>query len=169
MNPEVEIEVIKSRIDSHDESLDRLGEIASYLKEIVIEHKTKIASADRDVSELKVENASIARDLKAENASIARELKHETTGKIDEIQIVLKADIIRATTTLETKIDDIIRNQKELVSEFKISLSSIITRVSSLERYKWIIFGGAGVLGFLIKLAMDLIEPMHDIISKSPH
>jgi hypothetical protein len=142
-----EVELLKQQVEQHDESLDRFGDIAATLREIIIEHKEKFKRADE----------------------VHNDLKINTAGRFEVLKEDLQKDIKNATDKLSAQMDEMIKNQNELVTSFKDTIKDFGMRIRSLERYKWIIFGGATALGFLVKFAIDLVEPVHEIIKASPH
>ena len=153
---QTEIEVIKNRMDTNELAISKLGEIAAYLKEIVVEHKTKIDISYQDIHELKLETSQIARDLKMETALIAREAEDKSSRKLELLKESLKENISSAHNDTNSKIDALVENQKDVIKEFKETILYHSKRISALERYKWVIFGGATVMGFLFKLIWDV-------------
>jgi len=53
---------------------------------------------------------------------------------------------------------EIMKEIKEMKEESKAHHEKMEERLNSLERWKWIVVGGASVVGFLVALATDLLS-----------
>jgi hypothetical protein len=53
------------------------------------------------------------------------------------------------------------QQHQEIQKEIKNDIKQIDERVSSLERWKWYVIGGAAVIGFLIATVVDLTKIFH--------
>ena len=52
---------------------------------------------------------------------------------------------------------EIMKEIKEMKEESKIHHEKMDVRLSELERWKWVVVGGASAIGFLVALATDLM------------
>ena len=52
---------------------------------------------------------------------------------------------------------EIMKEIKEMKEESKIHHEKMDARLSELERWKWVVVGGASAIGFLVALATDLM------------
>ena len=130
-----EIEVVKSRLDEHDSSLDKLTDISTSLRDIVMEHKSKIAATQDDIQDLKDTNKSLAKDLKEDTAHIAKNLKEDTEKMFGTFKTDLKEDF----------------------KELKEAFTTVGNRITSLEKYRWLLVGGIGISAFIVGLAIEYI------------
>lgn len=53
---------------------------------------------------------------------------------------------------------EIMREIKELRKEQKQHAEDMDRRLTSLERWKWIVVGGAGAIGFIAAIGMDVVK-----------
>lgn len=52
---------------------------------------------------------------------------------------------------------EIMKEIKEMKEESKVHHEKMDARLSELERWKWVVIGGASAIGFLVALATDLM------------
>jgi len=130
-----EIEIIKSKVSYHESSLDKLTDIALSLKEIAIEHKTKIFILQEENRDLKNTTERIADKLKIDTENIAKTLKEDNIELFKNFKSDLKEDL----------------------TELKTAFTTVGIRITSLEKYRWLLVGGIGISAFVIGLAIEYI------------
>lgn len=59
---------------------------------------------------------------------------------------------------VNTSHKEIMREIREMKEESKAHHEKMEERLSSLERWKWIVIGGSGAVGFIIALGMDIAK-----------
>ena len=98
----------------------------------------RIAKLETQVEGIKEDVADVKQDIKELHSRI-------TTGTRE---IMDKLDV---------KIDELAQSDKEQHEALKNAMVSVKDRVEVLERWRWMIVGGAIVLGFLLNVIFKLI------------
>jgi predicted nucleic acid-binding Zn-ribbon protein len=98
----------------------------------------RIAKLETQVEGIKEDVADVKQDIKELHSRI-------TTGTRE---IMDKLDV---------KIDELAQSDKEQHEALKNAMVSVKDRVEVLERWRWMIVGGAVVLGFLLNVIFKLI------------
>ena len=91
----------------------------------------RIARMEAQMEDLKVDVADVKQDIK--------ELHSRITTTTREI-----------TDHIDTKIDELAKNDADQHKSMAIKIDDMKSRVDILERWKWMIVGGAIVLGYLM-------------------
>jgi Fe2+ transport system protein B len=126
-----EIELVKKDvvsmtgiIEKLDVAIDKIGEVASSLNRMLAIHETKIGMAEKNDSEL----YQMLEEAKKENDKDY----HLLDSRIQESHEILLGEI------------------KELKNEMKNHHELVSDRLTKLEHWRWLIIGGAVVVGFII-------------------
>ena len=91
----------------------------------------RIAKLEAQVEVIKEDVAAVKQDIKELHSRI-------TTGNRE------------ITDHIDKKIDDLARNDEDQHAEMGRKIDSLAGRIDLLERWKWMIVGGAIVIGYLI-------------------
>ncbi len=91
----------------------------------------RIAKLEARVEGIKEDVAAVKQDIKELHSRI-------TTGNRE------------ITDHIDKKIDDLARNDEDQHAEMGRKIDSLAGRIDLLERWKWMIVGGAIVIGYLI-------------------
>ena len=98
----------------------------------------RIAKLEAQVESIKEDVADVKQDIKDLHSRI-------TTGNREIMD------------KLDEKIDELARADKEQHLALKDTMDSVKNRVEILERWRWMIVGGAIVVGFLLNFIFKLI------------
>ena len=142
------IGILKTRVDSIEESLAKLTEISRDMKEIVVVQQTKMLNHEKNEDRLQTmlerENALVQQNISA----IDKSIRNEIDARHNDIARLL------AEMKLEQKEHhaQMAQNLKEIRNEFKKDFDSADKRLVALEKWRWIIVGGMLVVVFLVNI-----------------
>lgn len=125
------------RIAKLEAQVDVIKEDVTELKSDVKEIHSRITTGNREILE-KIESMETKLDQRMKDSAVAAKQQHE------DIQKALQEDLRTAVTQLD------------------LDINKISTRVEILERWRWMIVGGAIVLGYLIS-HLDLLSKVFKI------
>jgi ElaB/YqjD/DUF883 family membrane-anchored ribosome-binding protein len=113
----------------------------------------RIAKLETQVEGIKEDIKEVKSDIKEVHSRVTTS-NREIVDKIDDMQtrIEHKMNAQALTST---------QQHQEIQKEIKNDIKQIDERVSSLERRKWYVIGGAAVIGFLIATVVDLTKIFH--------
>ena len=143
--------------------------------------------ADKDTTDIKIDIESLRKDIENVNSIQGRldtaidrltdvsssiksmlavhEEKIQRQEKIDEVIFDKLKDRAEEITDVYRELKkDIELSEKRLLIEIKSLKNDIGSRVGMLERYKWVIMGGAIVIGWILsKNLMPLLHMMNGV------
>ena len=125
------------RIAKLEAQVEVIKEDVNELKSDVKEIHSRITTGNREILE-KIESMETKLDQRMKDSAVAAKQQHE------DIQKALQEDLRTAVTQLD------------------LDINKISTRVEILERWRWMIVGGAVVLGYLIS-HLDLLSKVFKI------
>ena len=134
MSVDSQIKVLENVVERIDTSIEKLTEVSNSIGKLLAVHDERINTLekgyDRATDEIK--------DLHSRITTISREI----CDKLDQIEDSLEKRII-------THSDNSEKLHKELKSELEVKLRSLDSRINILETWRWIVIGGAAVLGYI--------------------
>jgi ElaB/YqjD/DUF883 family membrane-anchored ribosome-binding protein len=108
--------------------------------------ETKVESIQEDVKELRS-------DMKEVHSRITTQTR-EIVEKIDDfqtrIELKMQASAISATEQHNSIKDDVLKEMRELNSTLDKDIKEVTKRVDVLENWRWMIVGGAIVVGYIV-------------------
>ena len=125
------------RIAKLEAQVEVIKEDVNELKSDVKEIHSRITTGNREILE-KIESMETKLDQRMKDSAVAAKQQHE------DIQKALQEDLRTAVTQLD------------------LDINKVSTRVDILERWRWMIVGGAVVLGYLIS-HLDLLSKVFKI------
>lgn len=119
------------------------------------DYKTKIALLERDMMQMNIfmEKLDSAIEKISDVSNSIKELLAIHDHKL-KIQTQVNDDIFKVIQEMKRE------NHEEHVAVNK-SIETLMTRISSLERWKYTIVGGAFAIGFILSLAINMIKTLH--------
>jgi ElaB/YqjD/DUF883 family membrane-anchored ribosome-binding protein len=110
----------------------------------------RIAKLEIQVESIKEDIREVKTDMKELHSRITTS-NREIVDKIDDMQTRIEHKMNAQALTSQ-------QQHKEIQDEIRNDVKQIDERVSSLERWKWYVVGGAAVIGFLIASVVDLTK-----------
>ena len=143
MSAESQIKVLENVVERIDTSIEKLTEVSNSIGKLLAVHDERINTLE------KVHNRqeNDIRDLHSRISTISREI----CEKLDEVEGALENQIKDHSNNSE-------RMHKELKNDLDNKLKNLDDRINLLERWRWLILGGASVLGFLANMVIQQIH-----------
>lgn len=146
---ETDVAILKRDVDAIgqlftklDNALDKLGDVASNITKLLAVHEEKIGLSERIDRELF--------DLVEKRRVEMQEDIKEIHSRITTIQRELSDEITETEHKIISSLDDLKKTLKESKEDTDKKNSTLQTRITDLEKWRWIIIGGAAVGGFLL-------------------
>lgn len=145
----IQINVVVEKLET---AIDRLSDVSASLKEMIALNAHRITQVEADVEKNKVDNMTI-------------EAEHDR--RINSLRESLSV----LTATLDQhlrKETDALVEQNTALEEIKSNLAKMGERIGALEKWRWLIVGGAGVVYFLFTFGTKLLFDGQHLYSKHP-
>jgi ElaB/YqjD/DUF883 family membrane-anchored ribosome-binding protein len=110
----------------------------------------RIAKLETQVESIKDDMKEVKTDIKELHSRITTS-NREIVDKIDDMQTRIEHKMNAQALAAQ-------QQHKEIQDEIRNDVKLIDDRVSSLERWKWYVVGGAVVIGFLLATVVDISQ-----------
>jgi len=132
---EVEVEVLKTVVSKLDHSIEKISQVSNDIGRLLAVHDERIDQLER---------VSVARmeDIKELHSRITTG-NREISEKIDNLDRCLEERIRKVTVDSKEQHEEI---QREIQKDVK----ELSERVDTLEKWRWMILGGAAALGYIV-------------------
>lgn len=110
----------------------------------------RIAKLETQVESIKEDVREVRHDIKELHSRITTS-NREIVDKIDDMQTRIEHKMNAQALAAQ-------QQHKEIQDEIRNDVKQIDDRVSSLERWKWYVVGGAVVIGFLLATVVDISQ-----------
>ena len=132
---ESEVEVLKSVVTKLDASIEKISQVSTDIGKLLAVHEQRIEQLEK-TDERRVD------DIKEIHSRI-------TTGN---------RELMEKMDALETKIEERMakgaeaatKQHKDIQTEISAEIKGLETRIDALENWKWLMLGGAAVIGYLV-------------------
>lgn len=128
---ETEIAVLKTVVSRLDDSIHAMSEVSTQVGKLLAVHEERINQLEKDHGQA----GSDIRDIHSRITTMSREI-------VDKIESTEKC--------LEGKIKESNESTGKKLNDMSAEMKQIDERVGFLERWKWMVLGGAIVLGYLL-------------------
>lgn len=128
-------------VEKLETAIDRLSDVSASLKEMIALNAHRITQVESDVEKNKSDNLTV-------------EAQHDR--RINDLRESLSV----LTATLDThlrKETDALVEQNTALEEIKANLAKMGERIGALEKWRWLIVGGAGVIYFLFTFGTNML------------
>lgn len=136
---ETEIAVLKNMVTRIDSSIAAMTEVSTNIGKLLAVHDERLNQLEKDHTEV----GGDIRDIHSRITTMSREV-------IDKIESTEKC--------LEGKIKESNKETTEKLNEMSKEMKSIDDRVGFLERWKWMVLGGAITIGYLVGHYTELLK-----------
>jgi chromosome segregation ATPase len=132
---EVEVEVLKTVVSKLDHSIEKISQVSNDIGRLLAVHDERIDQLER---------VSVARmeDIKELHSRITTG-NREISEKIDNLDRCMEERMRKAAVASKEQHEEI---QKEIQKDVK----EISQRVDTLEKWRWMIVGGAVAVGYIV-------------------
>ena len=146
MAVETEVEVLKSVVTKLDTSIEKITQVSGDIGKILAVHEQRLDSIEK-VSDQRNE------EIKEIHSRITTQTR-EVVEKIDQLQSRLEHKMNVAAISAKEQHDSIQKAVQEDIQKVATTLDAdikeVTKRVDVLERWRFMIVGGAIVLGYII-------------------
>lgn len=146
---DAEVEVLKSVVSKLDTSLEKISEVSNQIGKLLAVHNERLNQLERD-------KEATEQDVKEVHSRITtnnREIMEKLQQMEDRIEERMKQSQISATA-----------QHNDIKVEIQEEIKGIETRIDTLEKWKWLVLGGAAALGWLLsnyKAILTVISATH--------
>lgn len=134
MSLETQVKVLESVVSKIDTSIEKLTEVSNNIGKLLAVHDERINNlekvhdrTDDDIKELHSRITTVSREI---------------CEKIDQVEQMIEEK-------LKQSADSATRQHNEIKAEIETKINVLSGRVSVLETWRWLIIGGATVVGYL--------------------
>ena len=131
MQQEADIAVLQTVVSRIDSSIAVMSEVTTSIGKLLAVHEERINQLEKDQNLVGVD----IRDLHSRITTMSRDV----IAKIDETEKSLEAKIKQSNDETSKKLEEVGHE-----------LKNVDMRVGFLERWKWMVLGGATVVGYLL-------------------
>lgn len=143
---ESEVEVLKSVVSKLDTSIEKIAQVSGDIGKILAVHEQRLDNMEK-VSENRAE------EIKDIHSRITTQTR-EVVEKIDQLQTRLEHKMNASAEAAKTQHEAIQKEIQEDIQKVARTLDAdikeVTKRVDTLENWRWMIVGGAIVLGYII-------------------
>jgi flagellar biosynthesis chaperone FliJ len=143
MTVDSQVKVLENVVDRIDTSIEKLTEVSNSIGKLLAAHSERLNTLEK----VRDRQEDDIRDIYARIGTISKEI----CEKLDQVETTLESQIKDHSTNSE-------RMHKELKNDLDGKLKSLDARINLLESWRWLILGGASVLGFLANKALDIFK-----------
>lgn len=143
MTIDAQVKVLESVVSRLDSNIEKLTELSNNIGKLLAVHDSRLNSLEKihDRTDLDI------KEIHSRVTTISREI----CDKIDQVE-----------TMIEKKLKESAENSTKQHNEIKTDIESKInvlsTRVGVLETWRWLIIGGATVIGYLADKLIKLFS-----------
>ena len=139
---DAQVKILESVVERIDTSIEKLTEVSNSIGKLLAVHDERINQLE------KVHNRQEddIRDIYSRITVTSKEI----CDKLDSVEDSLEGKMKEHSVTSE-------KLHKELKVDLDGRLKTIDDRIGILERWRWLILGGATVLGFLLEKIMSFL------------
>ena len=134
MTIDAEVKVLESVVSRLDSNIEKLTELSNNIGKLLAVHDSRLNSLEKihDKTDIDI------KEIHSRVSTISREI----CDKIDSVEVMIESKLKQAADTSTKQ-----HNEIKLDIETKINVLS--ARVGVLETWRWLIIGGATVIGYL--------------------
>lgn len=136
---EVELQIIKSVVSKLDQSLEKITEVSNNISRLLAVHDERISNLEKVSTRQELDS----REVQYKISNISKEIIEKINQMEDRLDIKLK-----------DQYNYIDKYHQEINSDFK----DIEQRLNALEKWRWMIIGGAAAIGFAVAQVPDVLK-----------
>lgn len=122
-------------VDRLDTTIDKLTEVSSNISQLLAVHENKLSTLEL---------------LSKNITDMVEKRRIETEDKLQQLHARISSGEKELAEKIDLQYDEILEEIKEMRKESADQHSKLSARITAMEKWMWIIVGGAIVVGFLI-------------------
>jgi chromosome segregation ATPase len=134
MTIDAQVKVLESVVGRLDINIEKLTELSNSISKLLAVHDSRLDSLEKI-------NDRTDDDIKEMHSRITT-ISREICEKIDQVEAMIETKLVLAS-------ENSTKQHNEIKSEIESKINVLSSRVSVLETWRWIVIGGATVVGYL--------------------
>jgi len=122
-------------VDRHDTIIDKLTEVSTSLSQLMAVHESKVTAQEL---------------IMKQTTDLVEKRRVEVEDKVQQLHARISSGERELGTKIEDQYDDIMTEIKEMRAESVKQHDALSDRITAMEKWHWIVIGGAVVVGTLI-------------------
>lgn len=141
MSIDAQVKVMESIVERMDSSIEKLTEVSNSIGKLLAVHDERLNNLEKD-NDKKEDNI---KEIHSRVTTIAREI----CDKIDDVETMIE-------NKLKESAEASAKGHADIRTDIENKINVLSSRVNVLETWRWIIIGGATVIGYLADKAIKL-------------
>jgi chromosome segregation ATPase len=138
---DAQVKVLESIVEKMDSSIEKLTEVSNSIGKLLAVHDERLNNLEKD-------NDKVDDNIKEIHSRITT-ISREICDKIDSVEGMIE-------NKLKESAENSTKQHAEIKNDIETKINVLSDRVSVLETWRWIIIGGATVIGYLADKAIKL-------------
>jgi chromosome segregation ATPase len=143
MTIDAQVKVLESVVSRLDSNIEKLTELSNNIGKLLAVHDERLNNLEKDNN--KVDDN--IKDIHSRITTISREI----CDKIDSVEGMIE-------NKLKESAENSTKQHNEIKNDIETKINVLSARVGVLETWRWIIIGGATVVGYLAEKAFKLFS-----------
>jgi prefoldin subunit 5 len=122
-------------VDRLDVTIDRMTEVSTSLSRLLAVHETKLTALEM---------------LSTNITELVERRRVEMEDKVQQLHARISSGERELSTKIDEQYDDILAEIKEMRKESAAQHTELNARITTMEKWMWVIVGGAIVVGVLL-------------------
>lgn len=134
-NLQRDITKISTVVDRFDVAIDKLTEVSTSVSQLLAVHETKITAHDV---------------LTKQTVDLMEKRRVETDSKIQILHERISSGERELKDNIDEQYDELMKEIKEMRAESVTQHNALSDRITTMEKWMWIVMGGAIVVGVIL-------------------
>jgi DNA repair exonuclease SbcCD ATPase subunit len=122
-------------VDRHDTIIDKLTEVSTSLSQLMAVHESKLTAQEL---------------ITKQTTDLVEKRRVEVEDKVQQLHARISSGERELGAKIEDQYDDIMTEIKEMRAESVKQHDALSDRITSMEKWHWLIIGGSIIVGVLI-------------------
>jgi F0F1-type ATP synthase membrane subunit b/b' len=122
-------------VDRHDTIIDKLTEVSTSLSQLMAVHESKLTAQEL---------------IMKQTTDLVEKRRVEVEDKVQQLHARISSGERELGAKIEDQYDDIMTEIKEMRAESVKQHDALSDRITSMEKWHWLIIGGSIIVGVLI-------------------
>jgi hypothetical protein len=143
MSIDAQVKVLESVVGRLDSNIEKLTELSNSISKLLAVHDERLDSLEKIHDKTDI-------DIKEVHSRITT-ISREICDKIDQVESMIESKLLAASESST-------RQHIEIKADIENKINVLSNRVGVLETWRWLIIGGAAVVGYLVDKLFKLFN-----------
>ena len=143
MTIDAQVKVLESVVSRLDTNIEKLTELSNSISRLLAVHDERIDSLERGYNR----TDSDIKEIHSRITTISREI----CDKIDQVEGMIEQKLLTASEASA-------KGHSEIKEEIETKINKVVTRVETLESWRWWVIGAATATGWIISRAFKMLS-----------